>query len=1142
TAMAPATINGGAVRTTGDQAWDGTVSVGADTTFDAGGGVAFAQPLAVPGRAVTVTAGATVTFAGAVSAGSVGVTGGPIQVNGGGVTTTGGQSYAGMVTLGADATFSATAGGAITFDGSVSGAGRSLTVSTGGTATLGGPVSVGSLDMSGGGPIQVNGGGITTTGDQSYAGPVTLGADATLTASGAVAFAAAVDGPGGLTVKAAGLTFGGPVGGATRLGFLTADAPATINGGDVRTTGDQAWDGAVLLGADTTFDAGGKAAFAQSVSAASRAVTVTAVGAATFGGPVTAGSVAVTGGPIQLNGGSVTTTGGQSYSGAVTLGANTTLSDATGGAVTFGGSVTGAGQSLTVAITGTATFVGPVSVGSLAVTGGGRTRINGGSVTTGGGQSYAGPVALGADTTLTAGGGVTFVAAVDGPGGLSVTASGLTFGGPIGGGTRLGFLTANAPAAVNGGRVATTGSQTWNASVTVGADVIFAANGGVGFAKQLSGSGRAVTVAAGGPVAFGGPVSVGALTVTAPQIQVAGGSVSTTAGEQFNGPVAIANDTTFAAGGPIAFASSLDGVAPGGQAIAFTAGGDITVGGAVGGTAAPRAVTVTTAASVTLAAVRTGVFNQQAGTGTTTFGGPAEIAGDLGVVTGGVRLLADVTTGGDATFQTGSSGVTQTGGGLSTGNLALAGVGPFALDQPGNSLTGTFRAAVTAGSVSLAVQDSLTIDPVAGVQSANGDLIIRTGGDFTLVDPRPAGAGQYSSPLINLGSGSFTLYPGLARGAAVTLDAEVVAAVAALGVAGGGNNGADLFTVRPSAFTPITIAGNLPASPLPAAAVGDRLAVRFTGATVTQFRFDGQDGAYGFADRQPLTFTGIESLPGYGISGFVVQTGEPNDATGAVQQQYAVRLVRTQDGVPLGGGLDGAGLAQNAFVVSPSRIAAGTPLGPPRLAFADVNGDGVADLILANGPGAPPLVTIVDGRQLDAAADGTLARLDSLPASAILAQFYAYEPTFLGGVNVSAGDLNGDGRAEVMTAADNGGGPHVRTFTFVPGGAGLTAVQYPGFFGSFFAYEPSFRGGARVAVADVTGDGTPDLVIGTGVGGGPRVLVYDGRTGQLVRSFFAYESTFRGGVYVDAGDYDGDGFADILTAPGDGGASHIEVF
>jgi hypothetical protein len=65
-------------------------------------------------------------------------------------------------------------------------------------------------------------------------------------------------------------------------------------------------------------------------------------------------------------------------------------------------------------------------------------------------------------------------------------------------------------------------------------------------------------------------------------------------------------------------------------------------------------------------------------------------------------------------------------------------------------------------------------------------------------------------------------------------------------------------------------------------------------------------------------------------------------------------------------------------------------------------------------------------------------------------------------VRVAAGDLDGDGRADLLTAPGSGGGPHVRAFD----GDNLSPLA------NFFAYGPTFTGGVFVA-APAAGGGQP---------------------------------------------------------------------
>ena len=86
----------------------------------------------------------------------------------------------------------------------------------------------------------------------------------------------------------------------------------------------------------------------------------------------------------------------------------------------------------------------------------------------------------------------------------------------------------------------------------------------------------------------------------------------------------------------------------------------------------------------------------------------------------------------------------------------------------------------------------------------------------------------------------------------------------------------------------------------------------------------------------------------------------------------------------------------------------------------------------------------------------------------------------------------GDGRAEVVVTPDQGGGPVVAVYDAARllDGVKPERSQLARFFG---IDDPAFRGGARATVGDVNGDGTPDLVVSAGFGGGPRIAVFNGQ-------------------------------------------------
>jgi hypothetical protein len=205
--------------------------------------------------------------------------------------------------------------------------------------------------------------------------------------------------------------------------------------------------------------------------------------------------------------------------------------------------------------------------------------------------------------------------------------------------------------------------------------------------------------------------------------------------------------------------------------------------------------------------------------------------------------------------------------------------------------------------------------------------------------------------------------------------------------------------------------------------------------------------------------------------------------------------------------------------------------GVVRSTTADVDHDGVPDTVAVTGPGTPIRVAVVSGR------DNT---------SYLVAPFDPFTGDFSGGGYVAAADLDGDGRADFVVTPDQGGGPRVSVFSRNPDGSLTTRAN-------FFAFEddPNFRGGARAAFGDINKDGTPDVVVAAGFGGGPRTVIFKGQSVlagapvKLVNDFYAFPGsdavTLRNGSFVAAGDVDGDGYADLVFGGGPGGAPRVFV-
>ena len=154
------------------------------------------------------------------------------------------------------------------------------------------------------------------------------------------------------------------------------------------------------------------------------------------------------------------------------------------------------------------------------------------------------------------------------------------------------------------------------------------------------------------------------------------------------------------------------------------------------------------------------------------------------------------------------------------------------------------------------------------------------------------------------------------------------------------------------------------------------------------------------------------------------------------------------------------------------------------------------------------------------------------PNGDLLLNFRAYPKRMTSGVRVATGDVNGDGAADVITAPGSKGRAVVQVFSGIDGHR----------LRRFRAFVGRFHAGVYVAAGDGDGDGHTDIVVGAGEGGRPIVRVFSGATGARIGQFFARPHNARLGVRVAAGDMDGDGRAEIATAGGPGAGSTITIF
>jgi len=189
--------------------------------------------------------------------------------------------------------------------------------------------------------------------------------------------------------------------------------------------------------------------------------------------------------------------------------------------------------------------------------------------------------------------------------------------------------------------------------------------------------------------------------------------------------------------------------------------------------------------------------------------------------------------------------------------------------------------------------------------------------------------------------------------------------------------------------------------------------------------------------------------------------------------------------------------------------------GGVNLAVFDLNGDGIAEIITGAGNNEDPLVRIFDYK-------GNKRR-----------QFLAFPKGFRGGVNVAAGDVNGDSYGEIVVSPATKGGPQIRIFS-----------QFGVLEGQFFAYEKNYRGGVNIAILNIK-DGArrnkAKIISAPALNHEPLIKIFDNHS-RLENQFLVFQNSFVGGVNLATGDFNLDGIDEIISGAASNGSPHIRIF
>ncbi len=190
--------------------------------------------------------------------------------------------------------------------------------------------------------------------------------------------------------------------------------------------------------------------------------------------------------------------------------------------------------------------------------------------------------------------------------------------------------------------------------------------------------------------------------------------------------------------------------------------------------------------------------------------------------------------------------------------------------------------------------------------------------------------------------------------------------------------------------------------------------------------------------------------------------------------------------------------------------------GGGNIAVCDTNNDGVDEIFVGAGAGGGPHVRMFDN----------LGNFTGF-------SFFPFHPDFRGGVDVACGDINGDKKDELIISQFGDGQAWVKAYQ-------VNAEKKV--LAEFIAYDSNFEGGARVAACDINGDGKAEIITGSGMNSTAHVRGFNGKGEFMGLSLFPFEEGHRGGVDVACGNVDGGRESEIIAAKNYFGTAQVKVY